>query len=94
MVDEMLGTFDPSDPIKVGAHNILYALRVLGCPKESEAMRAGYQVLNQHRLDNGRYILTASKSDLHLRWEKSAKRINGLRFTRIWQCGKSGYRMT
>ena len=62
MVDVMLGTFYPSDPIKVGAHNILYALRVLGCPKESEAMQVGYQVLNQHRLENGRYILTASKS--------------------------------
>jgi len=62
MVDVMLGTFYPSDPIKVGAHNIVYALKVLECPKESEAMQVGYQVLNQHRLDNGRYILTASKS--------------------------------
>ncbi len=62
MVDVMLGTFFPSDPIKVGAHNILYALRVLGCATDSEAMQAGYKVLNQFRLDNGRYILTASKS--------------------------------
>ena len=62
MVDVMLGTFYPPDPIKVGAHNIVYALRVLGCAPESEAMRAGYQVLNRHRLENGRYILTASKS--------------------------------
>ena len=62
MVDVMLGTFYPPDPIKIGAHNIVYALRVLGCPSESEAMQAGYKVLNRHRLENGRYILTASKS--------------------------------
>ncbi len=62
MVDVMLGTFYPSDPIKVGAQNILYALRVLGCRPDSEAMQAGYQVLDQHRKENGRYILTASKS--------------------------------
>ena len=62
MVDVMLGTFYPPDPIKIGAHNIVYALRVLGCAPESEAMRAGYKVLDQHRLENGRYILTASKS--------------------------------
>ena len=62
MVDVMLGTFYPPDPIKIGAHNIVYALRVLGCAPESEAMRAGYEVLNRHRLENGRYILTASKS--------------------------------
>ena len=62
MVDVMLETFYPSDPIKVGVQNIVYALRVLGVPADSEAMRAGYEVLNRHRLDNGRYILTASKS--------------------------------
>ena len=62
MVDVMLGTFYPPDPIKIGAHQIVYALRVLGCAPESEAMQAGYSVLNQHRLDNGRYVLTASKS--------------------------------
>ena len=62
MVDVMLGTFYPPDPIKIGAHQILYALRVLGCAPESEAMRAGYKVLDQHRLENGRYLLTASKS--------------------------------
>ena len=62
MVDVMLGTFYPPDPIKIGAHQIIYALRVLGCAPESPAMQAGYQVLNQHRLENGRYILTASKS--------------------------------
>ena len=62
MVDVMLGTFYPPDPIKIGAHQILYALRVLGCAPESEAMQAGYKVLDQHRLENGRYVLTASKS--------------------------------
>ncbi len=62
MVDVMLGTFYPPDPIKIGAHNIVYALRVLGCAPDSQAMRAGYEVLNRHRLENGRYVLTASKS--------------------------------
>ena len=62
MVDVMLGTFYPPDPIKVGAHQIIYALRALGCSPESEAMQAGYRVLDQHRLENGRYVLTASKS--------------------------------
>ena len=62
MVDVMLETFYPSDPIKVGAQNILYALRVLGCRPDSEAMRAGYKVLDQHRTENGRYILAGSKS--------------------------------
>ncbi len=62
MVDVMLGTFYPSDPIKVGAQNILYALIVLGCQPDSEAMLAGYKVLDQQRLANGRYILTGSKS--------------------------------
>ena len=62
MVDVMLGTFYPPDPIKIGAHQIVYALRALGCAPESEAMQAGYRVLDQHRLANGRYVLTASKS--------------------------------
>ena len=62
MVDVMLSTFYPPDPIKIGAHQIVYALRVLGCEPKSEAMQAGYKVLDQHRLENGRYILTASKS--------------------------------
>ena len=62
MVDVMLGTFYPPDPIKIGAHQIIYALRILGCEPESEAMQAGYKVLDQHRLENGRYVLTASKS--------------------------------
>ena len=62
MVDVMLGTFYPPDPIKIGAHQIVYALRVLGCEPKSEAMQAGIKVLNQHMLENGRYVLTASKS--------------------------------
>ena len=62
MVDVMLSTFYPPDPIKIGAHQIVYALRALGCAPESEAMQAGYKVLDQHRLENGRYVLTASKS--------------------------------
>ena len=62
MVDVMLGTFYPPDPIKIGAHNIVYALKALGCAPESEAMQEGYKALNQHRLENGRYVLTASKS--------------------------------
>ena len=62
MVDVMLGTFYPPDPIKIGAHQIIYALRVLGCKPDSEAMQTGYRVLDQHRLENGRYVLTASKS--------------------------------
>ncbi len=62
MVDVMLGTFYPPDPIKIGAHMIVYALRALGCAPESKAMQAGYQVLDLHRLESGRYVLTASKS--------------------------------
>lgn len=62
MVDVMTGTFYPPDPIKIGAHMIIYALRVLGCEPGSDAMQAGYKVLDQHRLENGRYVLTASKS--------------------------------
>ena len=62
MVDVMLGTFYPFDPIKVGAQNILYALRVLGCRPDSEAMQAGYKVLDQYQTESGRYILTGSKS--------------------------------
>ena len=50
MVDVLLGTFYPPDPIKIGAHQIVYALKVLGCEPESEAMQAGYRVLDQHRL--------------------------------------------
>ena len=35
---------------------------MLGCAPDSEAMQAGYKVLDQHRLANGRYLLTASQS--------------------------------
>ena len=62
MVDVMLSTFYPPDPIKIGVHQIVYALRVLGCMPESEAMRAGYKVLDRYRQENGRYVLAASKS--------------------------------
>ena len=62
MVEVMLSTFYPPDPIKIGAHMIVYALRVLGCEPKSEAMQAGYKVLDEHKTDNGKYILTASKS--------------------------------
>ena len=62
MVDVMLGTFYPPDPIKIGAHMIVYALRVLGCEPASGAMQAGLKVLDEHKLENGRYVLTASKS--------------------------------
>ena len=62
MVDVMLGTFYPPDPIKIGAHMIVYALRGLGCKPASKAMQAGYKVLDEHKTENGRYILTASKS--------------------------------
>lgn len=62
MVEVMLSTFYPPDPIKIGAHMIVYALRVLGCEPESEAMQAGYKILDEHKTDNGKYILTASKS--------------------------------
>ena len=55
MVDVMLGTFYPPDPIKIGAHQIIYALRVLGCAPESEAMQEGYQVFADHSSDKERY---------------------------------------
>ena len=60
--DVMLGTFYTPDPIKIGAQNTVYALKALGCPLDSEAMKEGLRVLNQHRTENGRYILTDSKS--------------------------------
>ena len=60
--DVMLGTFYTPDPIKIGAQNIVYALRALGCDPKSVPMQEGYKVLNQHRTENGRYILTDSKS--------------------------------
>ena len=62
MVDVMLGTFYPPDPIKIGAHMIVYALKELGCKPGSAAMKAGYKVLDEHKLENGRFVLTASKS--------------------------------
>ena len=62
MVDVMLGTFYPPDPIKIGAHMIIYALRMLGCDPASGAMQAGLKVLDEHKTENGRYVLTASKS--------------------------------
>ena len=60
--DVMLGTFYTPDPIKIGAQNIVYVLRSLECPLDSDAMKEGIRVLNQHKLKNGRYILTDSKS--------------------------------
>lgn len=62
MVDVMTETFYPADPIKVGAHNIVYALKVLGCPTDSTAMKAGYEVVDKYRLDDGTYVLSGSKS--------------------------------
>lgn len=62
MVDVMLGTFYPPDPIKIGAHMIVYALKRLGCKPGSAAMKAGYKVLDEYKLENGRFVLTASKS--------------------------------
>lgn len=62
MIPVMLETFYPPDPIKVGCHTILYSLKVLGCDLESEPMQAGLRVLDQHRLEDGRYVLSASKS--------------------------------
>ena len=62
MVEVMLGTFYPPDPIKIGAHMILYALKVLGGKPASKAMQAGKKVLDVHKTGNGRYVLTASKS--------------------------------
>lgn len=62
MVDIMLETFYPPDPIKIGVQNIMYALRVLECPLESEAMKYGIAELNRHKLADETYKLTATKS--------------------------------
>lgn len=62
MVPVMLETFYPPDPVKVGCHTILYSLKVLGCDLESEPMQVGLKILDQYRLDDGRYILSATKS--------------------------------
>lgn len=62
MVDVMTQTFYPADPIKVGAQNIVYALKVLGCPTESDAMKAGYEAVDRYKLEDGTYVLSGSKS--------------------------------
>lgn len=62
MVEVMTETFYPPDPIKVGVHNIVYALRILGCSLDSDAMRCGIEVLDRYRLEDGTYILSGCKS--------------------------------
>ena len=62
MVEVMTETFYPPDPIKVGVHNIVYALRVLGVSLDSEAMRCGMEVLNKYRLEDGTYKISGFKS--------------------------------
>lgn len=62
MVEVMTETFYPPDPIKVGVHNIVYGLRVLGVSLDSEAMRYGMEVLNKYRLDDGTYKISGFKS--------------------------------
>ena len=62
MVEVMTETFYPPDPIKVGVHNIVYALRVLGVSLDSEAMRCGMEVLNKYRLEDGTYKIFGFKS--------------------------------
>lgn len=62
MVEVMTEAFYPADPIKVGAQNIVYALKVLGCKATSEAMKVGYEVVDKYRLEDGTYILSGSKS--------------------------------
>lgn len=62
MVEVMTETFYPPDPIKVGVHNIVYGLRVLGVSLDSEAMRYGMEVLNKYRLEDGTYKISGFKS--------------------------------
>lgn len=62
MVDVMLETFFPADPIKIGVQYTTYALKLLGCASDCEAMREGYRVLNQFRQADGRYVLHNCKS--------------------------------
>lgn len=62
MVPVMTETFYPPDPIKIGVHMILYALRVLGCPPDSEAMQCGMEVLDRYRLEDGTYKISGYKS--------------------------------
>lgn len=61
MVEVMTEAFYPPDPIKVGVHNIVYALRVLGISLDSEAMRCGMEVLNKYRLADGTYKISGYK---------------------------------
>ena len=93
MVDVMTGTFYPSDPIKVGAQNILYALRVLGCRPDSEAMQAGYKVLDQYRTESGRYILTG-KSGMKSAAEQRSRERNRTNSSVKWQCSEKSNTMT
>ena len=62
MVDIMTETFFPADPIKIGVHYIIYALKVLGCQPESEVMKEGYRILDKYKLSDGRYIISDFKS--------------------------------
>lgn len=62
MVDVMMETFFPGDPIKMGVQYIVYALKILGCPSDSEAMIEGYRVMDNHCYSDGRYILSGIKS--------------------------------
>ena len=62
MVDVMLETFYPADPIKIGVQYTTYCLKVLGCAVDSEAMTEGYRVLDKYRDHDGRYVLSSCKS--------------------------------
>lgn len=62
MVEVMTETFYPPDPIKVGVHNIVYALRILGCPLDSESMKCGMEVLDKYLLEDGTYKISGFKS--------------------------------
>lgn len=62
MVDVMLETFFPADPIKIGVQYTIYSLRTLGCAENSEAMLEGYRVLDEHCMQDGRYVLSNCKS--------------------------------
>lgn len=58
----MLETFFPGDPIKTGVQYTTYSLKVLGCAQDSDAMIEGYRVLDNYRMQDGRYILSSCKS--------------------------------
>lgn len=62
MVDVMMKTFFPGDPVKMGVQYIVYALKVLGCPSDSEPMIEGYRVLDNYCDSDGKYILSGIKS--------------------------------